>query len=117
MTMDSIEIEYEKFFEMSNLTPEDTGLPVVIWINPMTGKEGPWARIKVQYDNKFYIMPISDTPEWKIKSNVKNPFSSKITKMLQQFVKQNKDVLLEYWNSKGSMSMKLVYKKLKKIKK
>jgi len=109
-------ILYEKqFFEMSNLTPEDTGLPFIIWISPKSGKEGHWARIKVEYNNKLYSMSIDDNPEWKIKDHIKIPVPIKQTKKIIDFVKQNKNILLDYWNSKGNMSMGFVLKNIKKL--
>ena len=43
---------FDKFgqpiFEMANLRPNETGLPMVIWVSPKTGKEKHGPRIKVQ---------------------------------------------------------------------
>lgn len=109
------EEEQNKFYEMSNLTPDDTGLPFITWISPKSGKEGHWARIKIEYKGKQYSFSIDDNPEWKMKSHIKNPFNSKEIKLIKQFIKQNKELLLDYWNSEGSMSMKVVFSKLKRI--
>ena len=103
-------------FEMSNLTKKDTGLPFIIWISPKSGKEKHWARIKVQFDNNYYPISISDEPEWELSKQIKLPFSANQTEMIKTFIRKNKDVLLEYWNSNGEMSMKDVFKKLKKFK-
>ena len=39
--------KHDQLFEMSNLTNDDTGLPFIIWIALMSGKERHWARVKV----------------------------------------------------------------------
>jgi hypothetical protein len=108
--------ENQSLFEMSNLTKEDTGLPFIIWISPKSGKEGHWARIKVEYNNTLYPISISDDPEWKMTKQKENPFSAKQTALIKKFIQMNKDLLLEYWNSSGTMSLKVVFKKMKKVK-
>ena len=108
-------LEKEHFFEMSNLTPDDTGLPFIIWISPKSGKEGHWARIKVEYEGNYYSMSIDDNPEWKIKSHIKIPFSGRQINLIKKFVKLNKDILLQYWNSQGKLSMQVVLNTIKKI--
>lgn len=105
----------DQLFEMSNLTNDDTGLPFIIWIAPMSGKERHWARVKVEKDGNLYPMSISDNPEWKMKKNVQNPFSGRETKLIQTFIKNNKNLLLSYWESGGTMSMRVVLDNLEKI--
>ena len=105
--------EKEKLEELANLTKEDTGLDYIIWIFPKTNKEGHWARIKVQIDkNNRVPMSISDTPEWKADSvDVPANKGNKIKK----WIKLNKGVLLEYWNSEGELSLKTVFSKLQRV--
>ena len=104
----------EKLEEMANLTKDDTGLDYIVWIYPKTNKEGHWARIKVQLDKNNRIpMSISDKPEWQIESEVKMP--AKKEKKIKDWIKLNKDLLLDYWNSEGEMSLKIVFKNLKKV--
>ena len=83
--------EKESYYEMSNLTFDDTGLPFIIWISPMSGKEGHWARIKVEYEGIYYPISISDTPEWKVKSI---PFSGKQTKLIKEFIIIEEEIVL-----------------------
>ena len=105
--------EMEKLEEMANLTKEDTGLDYIVWIYPKTNKEGHWARIKVQVDKNNRIpMSISDNPEWKV-DEVSVP--SKKGNKIKKWIILNKDILLQYWNSEGEMSLKVVFSKLKKV--
>jgi len=105
--------EKERLEEMANLTKEDTGLDYIVWIYPKTNKEGHWARIKVQVDKSNRVpMSISDTPEWKAE-NVNVP--AKRANKIKEWIRLNKKVLLDYWNSEGEMSLKIVFSKLKKV--
>lgn len=100
----------KKFYEMANLTKEDTGLPYIIWITPSSGKEKHWARIKVSYKNELIPVSISDDPKIMIKGKQLPKFS-----VIKKFIIDNKDLLLEYWNSKGNMSLKIIFDRLKKV--
>lgn len=101
----------DKLFEMANLTTDDTGLPYIIWISPSSGKEKHWARIKVSYKNELIPVSISDDPKIMVKGKSIPKFD-----LIRKFIIDNKDILMAYWNSKGTMSLKLVFKSLKKLK-
>ncbi len=101
----------EHLYEMANLTKEDTGLNYIVWISPRTGKEKHCARIKVQLNMEFIPVTIEDVPRIAVKKNVEIPNFKK----LQKWIVLNKDLLLQYWNSNGEMSLKLVFKNLKKV--
>lgn len=100
----------KKFYEMANLTKEDTGLPYIIWITPSSGKEKHWARIKVSYKNELIPVSISDDPKIAVKGKQLPKFS-----IIRKFIIDNKDLLLEYWSSKGNMSLKIIFDRLKKV--
>ena len=105
-------IQYKKkFYEMANLTKEDTGLPYIIWITSSSGKEKHWARIKVSYKNELIPVLISDDPKVIIKGKQLPKFS-----IIRKFIIENKDILLAYWNSKGELSLRIGLDKIKKIK-
>lgn len=93
--------EKVKLEEMSNIRPDKTGLKMVIWIFPYTGKEKHWARIKVSkhYGNKvssdLFTVTIDDEPE--VIGSTGDIKSSDIEKVIS-FVKNNKKVLLQVWN-------------------
>ena len=101
-----------KFFEMVNLVKDDTGLDYKIWISPQSGKEKHWARIKVEINKQLIPVSISEDPIVLLKKKVTIPNFDK----LKKFIILNYDVLIDYWNSKGEMSLREVFKRLKKVK-
>jgi hypothetical protein len=103
---------YERFFEMANLVRSDTGLDYKIWISPQSGKEKHWARIKVEIDNHLIPVSISQDPKILLKRKVTISNFDK----LRKFIILNYDVLMDYWNSRGEMSLRDVFKRLKKVK-
>ena len=90
-----------KLEEMSNIRPDKTGLKMVIWVFPYTGKEGHWARIKVSkhYGNKvssdLFSVTIDDNPT--IKGNTGDIELKDLNKVIS-FIKKNKKTLLKVWN-------------------
>lgn len=89
-------------YEMSNISPEKTGLPFQIWIQHRTFREGHWARIKV-YPNgvktkKYITISVEDNPKIKFKSKGLTISQKKINKVIK-FVKLNKEILVDYWNN------------------
>ena len=101
--------------EMANLTKSDTGLNYKIWIQIQTGREKHWARIEVEVNNEFIPISISQNPEIMIK-NKQDIFSSKDLNDIISWIKKNEKLLLEYWNSKGDMSLQYFFKQMKKNK-
>lgn len=107
--------EQEILFEMSNLIKSDTGLNYKIWIQVKTGKEKHWARIKVEVNSELIPISISDNPEIMIKAK-QDIIDSKNLNQIKKWIIINKDLLLEYWNSKGDLGLKEFFKRMKKIK-
>ena len=96
------------FYEMgATLHKRDTGLPVNIWIDDMAWKQtSHWKRIKFQPDKgdrsdtrTFVPMSIEDDPQIKTK-NSKLFINSKELEQIKQFVKINKELLLQYSDQK-----------------
>jgi len=93
--------EIIKLEEMANIRPNKTGLKMVIWIFPYTGKEGHWARIKVSmhYGEKvssdLFTVTVEDTPEV---IGDTGDITKKDVDSVINFVKRNKAVLLKVWN-------------------
>lgn len=88
----------ETLFEMANLKPKDTGLPMVIWASPKMGKHGP--RIKVQSErgtktktNNWCSVSISDNPVI-----LRGKLSNEDFKLAKEFIEMNKESLLNFWN-------------------
>lgn len=102
-----------KLYEMANLPKQDTGLKYLVWIMPKTNKEKHWARIKVEVEKGIRVpVDITDDPKWR---SIKYKISSYDFNMIKKWIAINKNILLEYWNSEGEMSLKDVFSKLKKV--
>lgn len=105
-----------KLNEMANYYFEDTGLPMPIYISDKRGVNH-GARIKVsclysKTSNKQFSITISDNPEVVANHDVGNIKSSDIKKAIE-FVKLNKDILLQYWNL--AISTGTLVKNMKKV--
>ena len=105
--------------EMANLTPDDTGLPYVLWVGEVGGQHGP--RIKVcnvrgrMQANNCFVMSVSHTPE------ILTPRSCKISAREQDDIKDwvalNYDVLMKMWKvyETGAGSYGALYAELTKL--
>jgi hypothetical protein len=95
--------DYNKhvFYEMSNFRNKYTGLPMVIWIQPKTGKEQHYARIKVakiygdKISDNLFVITIEDNP--KVIGDA-GEIKQKDIKKAIEFIKLNKELLLDIWN-------------------
>lgn len=105
-----------ELYEMANIRPDRSGLPMVVWISIKgNAKHGP--RLKVRTDNalkwtlddELAIVSISDNPQWEGGSKLKAPQ----LKQVIAFIKLNKDVLLDLWN--GKIDNETLYSRLKKL--
>lgn len=102
--------EKDEFQEMSNIFPRTSGLPFIVWLSHKSGREGHWARVKVVIDNNNYSVTISDNPEWINKP--KNVSEKKLNEVIE-WIKLNKQTLLDHWNQKiDSAELGLNLKKL-----
>lgn len=82
--------------EMANLGKNQTGFDKVIYISTREGSHGP--RVKLYYkpgkDQPSTSITISDDP--KVVADSLKPKKSDVEKV-KQFIKLNKDVLLNFW--------------------
>jgi hypothetical protein len=86
-------------WEMANIRPNKTGLPMVIWIKPKTTeKHGPRIKVQISHGDKIKInnwvsISIEDSPQL---------FGSGLSiddfNLIVKFIKNNKDNLLKVWN-------------------
>jgi hypothetical protein len=103
-------------WEMSNISPRRTGLDRMIWFQYFTGKEGHWARVKIEIDNELIPITISDNPEIKIKDlRILKKISAASLNKVKKFIVLNKTVLLKYWNASGKMSIDELLDEIQKI--
>ena len=96
-------IEKDNFFEMANARPNKTGLKMVIWIFPKTGKEKhECPRIKVQNvygdkcsNNWFSVSIDKENPEVLVGSTDK--LNQKDLNKVFLFVRLNYETLMRLW--------------------
>lgn len=91
--------EPEDLYELANLFPEDTGLPVTVWVSPR-GRARHAARIKVcrGAGNRMVpsptaivaIEPESELVECRLRADHLSP--------VMRWVTLNREALLAYWN-------------------
>ena len=98
-------------FEMSNLTSKDTGLDYIIWLIPKNNSEKHGPRLKVRVNNVLIPVSICDEPRVCVNTNLRIPEF----RNLQEWIITNKDLLLEYWDSDGSMNMRDLLDRIIKV--
>jgi len=87
-------------YSMANLRPEQTGLPMVIWVSGKSGKHGP--RIKVSKKQGLRFDPedtITVTVEEEPKQ-IGGDLSKNKFEKVKEFINKNMIILLKYWNYK-----------------
>lgn len=87
------------FFQFVNVVPEHTGLPVLIWISSKMGNQEPRIMVQADYSTKLkreplFSVSISDEPATTGNTGVLSEID---IQLLKNFVKINKNTLLEYW--------------------
>jgi hypothetical protein len=93
----------DMLFEMANVRPNESGLPVVIYISTgyVEGKllnHGPRIKVSNSYSHKFdvrntFVVTISEYPVVKGTCNIKDEDLD----LVKQFIIKNKDILEAYW--------------------
>jgi hypothetical protein len=96
-----LEEDIESLFEMANLEPKYTGLPMVVWANPRGGARHD-VRIKVNMTHGNNMNPtnlavVSVRPAPELLAG--NLSRSDLTQV-KKWIELNKDVILEYWEGK-----------------
>lgn len=94
--------EIINLWEMANLRPNRSGLPVCVWVQEFSGKEGHFARIKVStnYGDKinledgFFTITV---PEKKIIGTT-GKIKNKDIELIKKFVDANTDIIIQLWN-------------------
>ena len=108
-------------FEMANILPKHTGLPMIIWISPRMSNHGPRIKVQNSYSqrvtpDKLFVITIEDSP--KIIGDV-GQLSKKDIDLAVQFVKNNLNILLDYWYERDIDIMNIIsgFKKINEVKK
>jgi len=101
-------------YEMANLYPEDTGLPVTIWVSPR-GHARHGARVKVCRVPGNKMVP-SNTAVLRIEPEprlVEGKLPSKYLEPVAKWIAENREHLLKYWN--GQIGTGALIGRLKKL--
>lgn len=90
--------EPEDLYEMANLFPEDTGLPVTVWVSPR-GRARLAARIKVCRGPGNRMVPsntavVAIEPEPRL---VEGRLQAEYLRPVMQWTALNSEALLAYW--------------------
>jgi len=104
----------DDLFEMANLFPEDTGLPVTVWVSPR-GHARHAARNKVCRVAGNRMVP-SNTATVRIQPEprlIEGTLASKYLEPVARWVAENRETLLEYWN--GDIGTGALIVRLKKL--
>lgn len=86
-------------YEMANLYPRETGLPVTVWVSPR-GRARQAARIKVCRAQGNRMVP-SDTASVRIEPEpkiVQGTLPPDWFEPVARWVAMNREALLDYWN-------------------
>ena len=104
----------DDLYEMANLFPDDTGLPVTVWVSPR-GRARHAARIKVcrTPGNKMVptntaVVSISAEP-----TVVAGTLPTRYFEPVARWVASNREALLEYWA--GAIGTGALLRKLKRV--
>lgn len=87
-------------FEMANMWPEDTGLPVVIWVEERSDvardRHGPRIKVMTHSGKMNYgeTVPVSLEAPPRVIGDLK----SSIKKKVIEFINLNRDSLMAHWN-------------------
>ena len=93
-----------RIYEMANYRPKETGLLMVIWLQPKTGKEKHGCRIKVERDygdkskNDTFTITI---PDLKVIGDTGKIRQEDITD-LKRFIQLNMDIIKLFWDDEIS---------------
>jgi hypothetical protein len=91
--------EPDDLYEMSNLFPEDTGLPVTVWVSPR-GRARHAARIEVCRIPGNRMVPsntavVGIEPEPRL---IEGRLPDRYLDPVVQWIELNRDALFAYWN-------------------
>ena len=88
----------EALFEMANLSPKRTGLPLVVWISPKAGAPHD-VRVKVSRGPKVHaseLVSVAVRPDVHVIGG--GTLSGHELALLQEWIELNRDVIIRYWD-------------------
>jgi len=116
------QLNEEDLFEMSNLTKDETGLELTVWVSVKQHSSGP--RVKVNFDSSLtfdkgnnFSVSISNEPfvvAGGTEKEIKKRIGAKKLDDVYDWVAQNSEVLLKYCNDE--ISTKKMTDEIKELK-
>jgi hypothetical protein len=106
--------EENELFEMANLYPRDTGLPMTVWVSPK-GNARHAVRVKVCRPHGDRMLA-SDTAVVGVRpepSLIEGPLPTADLKAVSAWIQLNADVLIGYWD--GTLSTGDMIRQLQKV--
>ena len=104
----------EDLYEMANLFPEDTGLPVTVWVSPRGRARHP-ARVKVcrvagnrMVPSNTAVVSIGAVP-----AVIAGALPARYFEPVARWIASNREPLLEYWA--GTIGTGALLRKLKRV--
>ena len=84
--------------EMANLTPDETGIPYVIWVGEVDGQHGPRIKvsnIKGKMSDDCFVMSVSKQPMVLTPTNCK--VAPDVVTDISDWIVLNYDILMQMW--------------------
>lgn len=109
----------QKLYEFADLTPDDTNLPCVVWVDgPRNMKHGFRIKFQNSYSSRLngeamIPMTISNNPEIPKSIKAKLKINQKELSKIKDWVVLNKEILIAY--AKGEITTKQLYLSIKPI--
>lgn len=96
-TSTTINEQDEDLYLMSNVQPEESGLPFVVYISEKQGRHD--ARVKVAAGPKAppFVASVSIRPTVEL---VAGKLSNRDLELVRQWIELNRDVILAHWDGK-----------------
>jgi hypothetical protein len=89
-------------FEMANLYPDTTGLPMTIWVSPRgNARHDVRVNVNMTHGNQMYIADTAVVGVRPTPRVIAGELSPADTQAVFQWVALNKDVLVAYWEGRS----------------
>jgi hypothetical protein len=90
----------DTLFEMSNVYPEDSGLPFTVWIGAHGEEQQHAARVKVSESRRpVFVASVSVGPPVQV---VAGHLGEKQVRLIAEWIDLNRDTILKYWRNEIS---------------
>jgi hypothetical protein len=93
----SIEDLDEDLYLMTNVWPEDSGLPFVVWISPQQGPHDVRVKVSAGPTPLPFVASVSVRPDISV---VAGALANRDLELVRQWIELNKQVILDHWEGK-----------------